>query len=365
MDFTPLISIINDPGEVGYPVVLPDFFLDHFILTESFEMFISGLRKLAEQGGGNLLQNEQFIRRGGNALNTASALHTLGLDPKVILTTDEQGSTLLQALVDSELDLSHVHVDGRLSSTVSIETQYQGRKVNLMVSDSGSVREFSFSDLTEDDLATIRGSSLVALVSLNHNLKGSELAHDLFKFVKESGDIVTFMDMGDPSSNPDLVRKLIKQVISEGVVDIVGLNENEVRWIAKSLSNDSKRWQDIHSKPLEWLKAAEFVSSETGIQVDLHTPYYTATIGNEQTTSIPVFTVESRVLCGAGDAWNAGDILGILLDLSPKNRLILANAVAALYVSSSSTSHPTLAEIVTFLEQPPLFSGNGTKLLKL
>jgi len=335
------------------------------VTFKSLDKLIDGLKGLAEQGGGNLLENEQFIRRGGNAVNTASALQTLGLKPKLIVTTDVHGASLLKALANPELDLSNVHVDGRMSSTVSIETEYQGRKVNLMVSDSGSAKEFSFSNLTDRDINAIRGCSLIALVNLNHNLKGSELAHDLFQMVRETSNAVTFMDMGDPSGNPGLVGKLIIRVISEGLVDVFGLNENEVRWVAQNLSDDSKRWQDIQSKPLDWLKAAQFVSSEIGVRIDLHTPYFTATINKDETTTVPSFDFESQVVCGAGDAWNAGDIYGTLLNLLPEDRLILANAVAALYVSSLDASHPTLTEIVKFLEGKPPLSRDGTNLLKL
>ncbi len=88
------------------------------------------------------------------------------------------------------------------------------------------------------------------------------------------------MDMGDPSGNPELVGKLIKRVLSKGLVDVFGLNENELIWVVQNLSSDARRWQDIQSKPLEWLKAAEFISEETGVRIDLHTSYYTATIGN-------------------------------------------------------------------------------------
>ena len=146
--------------------------------------------------------------------------------------------------------MSRIHIDGRMSSTVSIETEYQGRKVNLMVSDSGSARKLSFSDLTEMEFEAIRGSSIVSLLSLNHNLKGSELAHDLFTFIKESSDAITFMDMGDPSGNPELVGKLIKRVLSKGLVDVFSLNENELSWVVQSLSGDARRWQEIQGDRL-------------------------------------------------------------------------------------------------------------------
>ncbi|MFW9980777.1 MAG: carbohydrate kinase family protein [Candidatus Thorarchaeota archaeon] len=364
LDYTRLISILSNPGELGYPVILPDFFVDHFVLIESLEKLVDGLKKLAEQGGGNLLDNEQFIRRGGNAVNTASALLALGLQPRLIVTTDEHGASLLKSLAHPKLDLSHVHIDGRMSSTVSLETEYKGRKVNLMISDSGSAREFSFSDLTENDIKTIQGCRLLALVNLNHNLKGSDLALDLFRMAKDNSNAITFMDMGDPSGNPNLVGKLIKGVVSEGLVDVFGLNENEVQWVALNLSDNSKRWKNIHLKPLDWLQAAQYISSETGIQVDLHTPFFTATIRDDKTAAIPTFVAESRVVCGAGDAWNAGDIYGTLLELFPEDRLILANAVASLYVSSTSASHPTSTQIVEYLDGNPPLSGDGTKLLK-
>jgi sugar/nucleoside kinase (ribokinase family) len=350
---------------VKYPVVLPDFFVDHFVIFEKLDTLIDGLNRLAEQGGGNLLENEQFIRRGGNAVNTATALLSLGLSPKLIVTTDEYGASLLRALVNPKLDLNHVHTDGRLSSTISIETEYLGRKVNLMISDSGSASEFSFADLTENDLDVIRGSGIVTLVNLNHNRKGAELAHDLFQMVKESSKAMTFMDMGDPSGNPGIVAQLVEHVIKTGLVDIIGMNENEVGWIAQSLTNDKERWKNMLTTPELWLKGAQLIADETGIQVDLHTPYYSASIYEDKISAIPGYVVESRVVCGAGDAWNAGNIYGTLLELSSTDRLILANATAALYVSSASATHPQLIDIVKFLEHDPLLTGDGTKLLKL
>jgi len=365
LDYTRLISVLQNPPIVNYPVVLPDFFVDHFVVFKTFDQLIDGLTRLAEQGGGNLLDNEQFIRRGGNAVNTASALLSLGLSPKLIVTTDDYGSSLLKALVDPELDLSHVHTDGRLSSTVSIETEHSGRKVNLMVSDSGSASEFSFSDLTDSDIEVIKRCGLIALVNLNHNKNGAELAHDLFQMIKDSTRAYTFIDMGDPSGNPAIVQQLVERVLKPGLVDIIGLNENEVGWIATSLTDDKDLWKATPTKPELWLKGAKLIAAETEVRVDLHTPYYSATIVEDEMTTVPAFNVESKVVCGAGDAWNAGDIYGTLLELPPQERLVLANAVASLYVASAEAAHPSLEIIVRFLELPPLLSVDGTKLLKV
>lgn len=363
MDVFRLVASLTNPPEAPYPVILPDFFLDHFVKVDSFKDLLDGLELLAEQGGGNLLGTEQLVRRGGNSVNTASALKRLGLDPVVIVTTDEYGASLMRALVDEDLDLSHVHEDGRLSATVSIEAEHEGRRINLMISDSGSASRFEFSDFTEEDLTAIRGCGLVALLNLNHNEAGSQLASELFEFVKSESRAQTFMDIGDPSSHPEYVKPIVDHVLREGLVDFLGVNENEVIWLTRALGDT--RWSEKASNPDAWLDAALHVSSELEVRIDLHTPYYSSTILDDDVVSAPAFEAHGAITLGAGDAWNAGSIWGYLHRLEPEDRIVLANAVAALYVSSPDVNHPTRTEIVRFLESVPPLSGHGKKLLKL
>ena len=145
----------------------------------------------------------------------------------------------------------------------------------------------------------------------------------------------------------------------------IGSRENELGWMAQSLTRDKDRWKNLPKKPELWLKGAQLIADETGVRVDFHTPYYAATIEDGETTTVPTYALESHVVCGAGDAWNAGDIYGSLLNLPPLERLSFANAVASLYVSSQSATHPQLSDIVKFLESSPLLSGDGKKLLKV
>ncbi|MHA2378358.1 MAG: carbohydrate kinase family protein [Candidatus Thorarchaeota archaeon] len=364
MDYSRLIKALEKPIDVGRPVIMPDFYVDHFVIAGSFEELVEGLQVLAEQGGGNLLGSTQFIRRGGNAVNTASALVSLGLDPVLIVTTDEYGSMILPTLVSSDLDLTHIHTDGRLSSTVSIEVEHNGRRVNLMVSDSGSAAEFDFSDLSSDDLRAIRESSLVALLNLNHNPNAAGLARDLFQMVSETSATKKFMDVGDPSGNQEIIEPLARNVLSEGLVDVLSLNENEARWFAWALTGRHERWRSLSTNHDDWLSAASLVSQETGVRVDLHTQHFSATLSQDEVNIVPTFDVVCRVACGAGDAWNAGNIFGTLLALSDTNRLTLANSVAALYVSSSSASHPSLEEIVGYLSSRPPLEEGGERLVR-
>ena len=363
LDYDRLVEKLQNPPEMPRVVVMPDFFVDHFVLVDEFEGFLTGLRRLAEQGGGNLMNTTQLIRRGGNSVNTASALLSLGVDPCLIVTTDEHGASMLSGLVSSELDLSHVHTDGRLSATVSIETKYRGRNVNLMVSDSGSAAGFEFSMLSENDLDAIRSSGLVALLCLNHNRHGARLAEDLFRMVRDETRATTYLDIGDPSDNMSILQPLVSRVLSEGLVDILGMNENEACWLAWVLSGEDDHWRGVMPDSTEWLNAAKLVSKETGIRVDLHTPEFSASIEDDETTVVSTFKVECRIMCGAGDAWNAGNIYGTLTGLQTMDRLHLADAVAALYVSSPSATHPSREEVIDFLSSTFAVPESATNLL--
>ncbi|MHA1135588.1 MAG: carbohydrate kinase family protein [Candidatus Thorarchaeota archaeon] len=362
LDTSQLISILSNPPKVPYPVILPDFFVDHFVLVPTFEEFIENLKILAKQGGGNLLGSEQFIRRGGNCVNTASALHALGLDAKLIVTTDEYGVSLLKALAPASLDLSHVHTDGQLSSTVSIETKFEGRNVNLMVCDSGSASDFKFSNLTPVDIQLIKDCGLVALVNLNHNKHGADLADELFKFAKDSTNAITFMDIGDPSSRSFLIEPLLKKAIRGGNLDVLGVNENEVGWLAREITGDDK-WLNIVNQPNEWIKGAQLISRETGVRVILHTPHFAASISEDDVVSVPAFQIKPKIAMGSGDAFNAGLVYGLLLNLQDKEQLVLANAVAALYISSTDSHHPSRNEVLQFLKSKQVLSSSGKKLL--
>jgi len=364
LDLSNLIGFLEEERSYRRPVILPDFFLDHFVIAGDFEDFISGLRDLAEQGGGNFLGTDQFIRKGGNSINTASALFSLGLDPCPIITSDSHGFALLQTLTPKGFDLGHVHLDGRLSSTVSIETDYKDRRVNLMVSDSGSASKFSFSQLTDADLSAIRESSIVVLVNLNHNKDAVNLAQELFTYVKANSNAITFMDMGDPSWNKDIIEPLAKNVLSDGLVDFLSVNENEAAWFAWALSNRDPRWRDYVIDPSKWLQTANHVSLETGVRVGLHTPLFSASLLQDEIIGVPAFDVKSKTMCGAGDSWNAGVILGIISNLPIYDQLLLANTVAALYVTSDTAHHPSIPNLLEFLNSSPKIQTDSSKFHK-
>jgi ribokinase len=60
--------------------------------------------------------------------------------------------------------------------------------------------------------------------------------------------------------------------------------------------------------------------------------------------------VNQKTVTGAGDVWDAADLIGYLTDLTPEERLFLANGAAGLYVSIESAMPPRKDEVLDFLK---------------
>src|SRR5215216_3318526 len=61
--------------------------------------------------------------------------------------------------------------------------------------------------------------------------------------------------------------------------------------------------------------------------------------------------VKAKTLTGAGDSWDAANILAHLLELGPTERLLISNAYSALYVMSSDREPATLNKLLKFIKQ--------------
>jgi hypothetical protein len=78
-------------------VVMPDFFLDRLIgLKSNQSQFSETLENIIQRKGGSIDGIEQTELRGGNAVNTASALATLGVKVTPIICTDLLGAQIIK-----------------------------------------------------------------------------------------------------------------------------------------------------------------------------------------------------------------------------------------------------------------------------
>ena len=61
--------------------------------------------------------------------------------------------------------------------------------------------------------------------------------------------------------------------------------------------------------------------------------------------------VEAKRLTGAGDTWDAADIVGYLAGLHPQERLLFANCCASLYVRNPNGEPPTMNNVFELVER--------------
>ncbi|HEV2120348.1 MAG TPA: PfkB family carbohydrate kinase [Candidatus Bathyarchaeia archaeon] len=331
-------------GKHAFKVVaMPDFYLD-YILTFAGELdeMAKAMVDVAARGGGNLLGWKHLVGRGGNASNFSAQLAKLGVNVVPVIETDEFGGMALAQFLKSA-DLSHVRTTGSLSSTLAFEAQHSGRQVNIMASDPGSLSKFGPEKLAEKDRELIREADFVCVFNWNQNLKGTELAEEVFQTVKNEGKGVTFFDPGDPTSRASEIPRLNDRVLSKGLVDVLSVNENELTQLAAAVREETGGFEGDEENPL--FKAAG-VFSMLGSRVDLHTPVFSATFIDGQRERVLCASTPPLKVTGAGDAWNAGDVFAQGIGLGHTERLSFANATAAAYMRKPDLDPCPLDEIL-------------------
>ncbi|MBT0158485.1 carbohydrate kinase family protein [Candidatus Bathyarchaeota archaeon A05DMB-2] len=335
-------------------VVLPDFFLDRIVSLDcDVSRFYSMIGEVAYRKGGSIDGISQKDLRGGNAVNTASALAALDAKVTPIVCADKLGLQQMEFhLGRYGVDFSHVKIVEKASVTTALELKTTSGKVNVMLRDMGSLAEFGPSSLTDSDYAVIENADYVCVFNWAGTKKfGTELAEDVFRRAKTKGRGKTYCDTADPTPNSAGIPELMEKVLKSEHLDALSLNENEAVTYAALLSSEIREQRG--QLPLEELsdKSARVLAQRLSARIDLHTTSFSATFDGKHEVKVPAFKVEALRATGAGDAWNAGNILGDAGGLSHECRLALANAVSACYLSDPSGVHPTRQELARFIER--------------
>jgi sugar/nucleoside kinase (ribokinase family) len=335
-------------------VVMPDFFLDRLIsLNYDVKDFSEILGNVAKRKGGSIDGVEQTELRGGNAINTASALAALGIKVTPIVCTSKFGLQLIKYYLKPLVaNFSHIKIFEKLSITTAMELTTENGKVNIMLRDVGALANFGPHNLNNDDFEAINNADYVCVFNWAGTRQfGTELAKTVFRHVKTSGKGKTYYDTADPIPNREKIPELVKSVLHGKHVDILSVNENEAICYASQLSSEIEelrkrlRFEELAKE------SARILASHLSARVDLHTTSFSATFTKKGETVVPAFKVPVLRATGAGDAWNAGNILGDADRLSDGGRLALANAVAAYYISNQNGVHPTRKPLIKFCEK--------------
>ena len=133
-------------------------------------------------------------------------------------------------------------------------------------------------------------------------------------------------------------------------MDILSLNENEAIVYASLIDNsfnDKKMNLEFAELAME---AARILAMHLTARIDLHTTDFSASLKGKREVTVPSFKVKVLRATGAGDAWDAGNIIGDRNGLSDECRLMFANAVSACYLSDPEGKHPSLAKVSAFIK---------------
>lgn len=331
-------------------VVMPDFFLDRLIsLNMDAKTLYNSIGRVAKRKGGSVDGIKQTDLRGGNAVNTASALAALGARVTPIICTDKLGLQLTKYYLRSKkTDLSHIKVFKEASVTTALELEAESGKVNIMLRDVGALADFGSDNLNDKDFEAIENADYVCVFNWAGTRRfGTELAKSVFHRTKVKGKGKTYYDTADPTPNREKLPALMKNVLLSKNVDILSINENEAVCFAKQLNYELEEAKKGKFAKLA-MESARILARHFQARVDLHTTSFSATFTKKGETAIPAFRVRVLRATGAGDAWNAGNILGDACELSDEQRLALANAVAAYYISAPAGMHPTREQLIEF-----------------
>jgi len=332
-----MLEKLQNLNFVSTVVVLNDFFLDRIIKIDNItKLFDLVLQK--KTFGGSIRGIPQVDLKGGNATNVAFALARLGAPISLITVADKTSSQILQNAF-SEFPKSSLYViDGKPGMTTSFEFNNDGSIVNIMLSDLGDNENFGPERLSLKEQDVVKNADAIIVTNWASNKKGTELSKFVFE---KSPKSLHFLDPADIQTRQDEFKMAISELASN--LDSLSLNENECNLLLKQFQLGNI------TKENEIKKLISELSEKTSVPIDLHTTFGAFWSNGKETEFAKSFPTKVKFVTGAGDVWDAANILGYLANLEPKERLLFANATASLYVSNSNGVPPTMQEVLSLV----------------
>jgi ribokinase len=318
-----------------------DFFIDRIVKVDDLDALVNEANDKVDAGGGSIRDIGQTEVKGGNAVNIAYALAKLGARTALITSADRYGSVILRNAFSPFRNAKLFMGNGTQGYTISFEVRRKNSRANVMVSDVGATGNFGPERLGKGELNAIGNASAVMIANWASNRKGTELALKAFRSAGK--DTLCFLDPADISSRVDEFKSCLDKLD----LDVLSVNENESRLLLQSLG--------LRPLPLNYSEedvgdAARKLAEELSVTVDVHTPLGAASSTDIATVFVQSFNVNVVMATGAGDVWNAADILGYLCKMDPHDRLLFANACAALYISDVNADTPKLKDVLSYCE---------------
>ena len=341
-----IIEKLKHLSTIGSIVVMHDFFVDRIIRLESKENLFGALSEKAKVGGGSVRGIPTTDVKGGNAVNVAHCLAKLGAKVSLFTVADEIGSIMIRQTFSQFGDKVTLRIaSGRTGLTTCFEFPHEDTRVNVMVSDIGDNESFGPERLSsEADRTILKNADGVMVVNWATNVNGTELAEFSFK---NSPSAFHFLDPADIETRKHDFRDTLAKL--SNLTDCLSINENECNSLANALGF-GRVLGSVYS--VEEVKgAAKRISESVGISTDLHTKVGAAWSNGKETAFAHAIKVDAKRLTGAGDTWDAADIIGYLAGLNPQERLLFANCCASLYIRDPNGEPPSMNKAFELIER--------------
>ncbi len=341
-----IIEKLKQLSIIGSVVVMPDFFVDRIIRLQSKEILFDTLTEKAKVGGGSIRGIPTTDAKGGNAVNVAYCLAKLGIKVSLFTIADELGSTMIRQAFSQFGDKVTLRIaTGRSGLTTSFEFPFENTYVNVMVSDVGDNANFGFERISaEEDKSILKNADGVMILNWATNLQGTELARYSFTNSPSAFHFIAPADI--ETRKHDFLDSLVNLA---SLTDCLSINENECNSLADALGFGRLLGPSYSGEEVKLV--ARRIAEKVGVSTDLHTRIGSAWSNGKESAFAHRITVEAKRLTGAGDAWDAADIVGYLAGLDPPERLLFANCCASLYIRNPAGEPPSMNKVFELIER--------------
>jgi len=253
---------------------------------------------------------------GGDTLDTTLALSKLGYSVAFLtrISNDELGDNLMTLLRSNGSNTSLLQKDLTHSTGICF-VSYEGEKHNFIYYRKNSAA--CFIDAEAIDWELVRSAKVLHLSSISQGISRNalEVSFTLMEFARKHGLLVSYdINYRPPIWNRETARAVILHTISE-YVDILQMTDDELLLLG---------WEaDIDLFIRHLPRVPQLAALKLGDRGCL-------LLRGGERVEVGAFKVEVADTVGAGDAFDAGLIAGVLEGLELEELGLRANAVAAL-----------------------------------
>ena len=277
--------------------------------------------------GGESIASKMVISPGGAAANVAVALARLGFKVGFIgaLGKDVIGKFLYDDLTRENVDVSSIVWKDEFSGVMSIAVTRNGERT--IMGFRGANKLLSPKDVKKDYVISSKIVFISGYALLEESQRSAAL--EVIGLARKS-NVKIFIDVCEPLANYGALE--LSKII--GKIYCMFLNLREFKILFRDNKSSIETFLEKYSEIIVikmGKKGAEALTSKFKVKV-------------------PAFNVKVIDTTGAGDAFDAGFIAGLLKNMSLKDSLVLANALAAWKCQGCGARHlPRLYELREFL----------------